>query len=89
MIMFNIFNKDYRAARRAYKWWSKNGVKPSIVREYPTASFQTKSLAHHELVQIGHWKYYFPYNMQKGGVFHNLHRVVSKNGNDYVIHQAS
>lgn len=84
----NIFNKDYRNAKRAYKWWTKNGVKPTIVREARFAKNITRSLAHHELVQLGHWKYYFPYNMQKGGEFHNLHRIVSKNGNDYVIHEA-
>jgi len=86
--MLNILNKDYRNAKRAYKWWTKRGVKPTIVREAKFAKNTTMSLAHHELVQLGHWKYYFPYNMQKGGIFHNLHRVVSKNGNDYVIHEA-
>jgi len=86
--MLKIFNKDYRNARSAYKWWTKRGVKPTIVRESRVSMDRTVSLAHHELVQLGHWKYYFPYNMQKGGEFHNLHRIVSKNGNDYVIHKA-
>jgi len=85
--MLNILNKDYRNAKRAYKWWTKRGVKPTIVRESRYSQNRTISLPHHELVQIGNWKYYFPYNMQKGGIFHNLHRIVSKNGNDYVIHE--
>jgi len=86
--MLKILNKDYRNARSAYKWWTKRDVKPTIVRESRVSKDRTVSLAHHELVQIGYWKYYFPYNMQKGGEFHNLHRIVSKNGNDYVIHKA-
>lgn len=86
--MLKIFNKDYRNARSAYKWWTKRNVKPTIVRECPESVYLTKSKARHELVQLGNWKYYFPYNMQKGGEFHNLHRIVSKNGNDYVIHEA-
>ena len=85
--MLNILNKDYRNAKRAYKWWTTRDVKPTIVREAPVSEYKTESKAHHELVQLGHWMYYFPYNMQKGGIFHNLHRIVSKNGNDYVIHE--
>tara|TARA_R110002012_G_scaffold266792_1_gene450402 strand:- start:2230 stop:2541 length:312 start_codon:yes stop_codon:yes gene_type:complete len=82
-----LFNSDYRNAKSAYRWWMKNGVRPTIVRDVDFADYTTYSCRRHEMVQLGNTKFYFPYNMRKGGVFHNLYRVVSKNGNDYVIHR--
>ena len=82
-----LFNSDYRNAKSAYRWWMKNGVRPTIVRDVDFADYTTYSCRRHEMVQLGNTKFYFPYNMRKGCVFHNLYRVVSKNGNDYVIHR--
>lgn len=82
-----LFNSDYRNAKSAYRWWTKQGVKPTIVRDVDFADYATYSCRRHEMVQLGNTKFYFPYNMRKGGAFYNLHRIVSKNGNDYVIHR--
>lgn len=79
---------SYTEAMKAQQWWIERGVKPTIIRVVKTANFTTKSTLHHEMVQIGHTKYYYPYNMQKGGVFWNLYRIINKNGDDYVIHKA-